>query len=61
MEGSAVEVELRLGQFMSKQTGERFDYGQCSSNPDLLYAVHRSHRWKVHRNHRSGVPWHPLS
>jgi hypothetical protein len=31
---------------------------QCS---DLLYAVHRSHRWKVHRNHRNGVPWHPLS
>ena len=30
---------------------------QCS---DLLYAVHRSHRWKVHRNHRNGVPWHPL-
>jgi hypothetical protein len=22
--------------------------GQCS---DLLYEVHRSHRWKVHRNH----------
>jgi hypothetical protein len=32
--------------------------GQCS---DLLYEVHRSHRWKVHRNHRNGVPWHPLS
>jgi hypothetical protein len=23
---------------------------QCS---DLLYEVHRSHRWKVHRNHRN--------
>jgi hypothetical protein len=32
--------------------------GQCS---DLLYNVPRSHRWKVHRNHRNGVPWHPLS
>jgi hypothetical protein len=31
---------------------------QCS---DLLYVVRRSHRWKVHRNHRNGVPWHPLS
>jgi hypothetical protein len=42
--------------------------GQCS---DLLYAVHRSHRWKVHRNlgmvysgtlfHRRhrGIPMHP--
>jgi hypothetical protein len=30
---------------------------QCS---DLLSEVHRSHRWKVHRNHRNGVPWHPL-
>jgi predicted dehydrogenase len=27
---------------------------------DLLYGVHRSHRWKVHMNHRNGVPWHPL-
>ena len=32
-------------------------YPQCS---DLLYEVHRSHRWKVHRNHRDGVPWYPL-
>jgi hypothetical protein len=31
---------------------------QCS---DLLYAVHRSNRWKLHRSHRNGVPWHPLS
>ena len=33
---------------------------QCS---DLLYEVHRSHRWKVHRNptSRNGAPWHPLS
>jgi hypothetical protein len=31
---------------------------QCS---DMPYEVHRSHRWKVHRNHRNGVPWHPLS
>ena len=31
---------------------------QCSG---LLYEVHRSHRCKVHRNHRNGVPWHPLS
>jgi Ser/Thr protein kinase RdoA (MazF antagonist) len=23
---------------------------------DLLYEVHRSHAWKVHRNHRNGVP-----
>ena len=30
---------------------------QCS---DLLYEVHRSHRWKVHRNHGNGVPWHPF-
>jgi hypothetical protein len=34
-------------------------YGlQCS---DLLYEVHRSHRWKVLWNYRNGVPWHPLS
>ena len=26
--------------------------GQCS---DLLYELHRSHRWKVHSNHRNGV------
>jgi hypothetical protein len=26
---------------------------QCS---DLLYEVPRSHRWKVHRNHRNVVP-----
>jgi hypothetical protein len=31
---------------------------QCS---DLLYEVHRSHRCKVHRNHRNGAPGHPLS
>ena len=31
---------------------------QCS---DLLYEVHRSHKWKAHRNHRNGPPWHPLS
>jgi hypothetical protein len=30
---------------------------QCSN---LLYKIHRSHRCKVHRNHRNGVPWHPL-
>jgi hypothetical protein len=30
---------------------------QCAG---LLYAVHRGHRWEVHRNHRDGVPWHPL-
>jgi hypothetical protein len=30
---------------------------QCS---DLLYEVHTSHRWKVLRNHRNGVPWQPL-
>jgi hypothetical protein len=31
---------------------------QCSY---FLYEVHRSHRWKVHRNHGNGVSWHPLS
>ena len=34
--------------------------GPCQCT-DLFYEVHRSHRWKVLRNHRSGVPWHPLS
>jgi hypothetical protein len=34
------------------------DDRQCS---DLLYEVHRSHGWKVHRNHRNGAPWHALS
>jgi hypothetical protein len=31
---------------------------QCA---DLLHEVHRSHRCKMDRNHRNGVPWHPLS
>jgi hypothetical protein len=41
----------RLGDGTARQT-------QCS---DLLCKMHRSHRWKVHRNHRNDVPWHPLS
>jgi hypothetical protein len=34
--------------------------GSPGAGSDLPYEVHRGHRWKLHRNHRNGVPWHPL-
>jgi hypothetical protein len=37
-----------------------FSFPPCIQCSNLLYKFHRSHRCKVHRNHRNGVPWHPL-
>jgi hypothetical protein len=66
--GAAVEtggrVALETGQAtvdvadVARERGHVYTIVRCS---DLLHEVHRSHRCKMDRNHRNGVPGHPLS